>query len=74
MKKAQMKSVSFNDISKIRLLMGFIIASISKIIFLYGGDTHHIEPLHRLMNVQSQNKKFSLIIIRVGFAVSFNGR
>ncbi|CAF0747871.1 unnamed protein product [Adineta ricciae] len=38
--------------------------SISKMILLYGGDTNHIEPLHRLMNVQSQNKKFSLIIIR----------
>jgi hypothetical protein len=32
---------------------------------LYGGDTHNIEPIHRLLNTELDRKKFGLVIIRV---------
>jgi len=45
--------------------MYVLIASVPKIIFLYGGDRDHVEPIHRLMNAELDQRKFGLVIMRV---------
>jgi hypothetical protein len=41
------------------------IASVPKIILLYGDNVDNVELIHRLMNVELDHKKFGLVIIRV---------
>jgi hypothetical protein len=41
------------------------IVSVPKIVLLYGGDVDHVEPIHRLLNVERDQKKFGLVIMRV---------
>jgi len=43
----------------------WLIVSLPKIMLLYGGDVHHIKSIHRLMNIELDQRKFGLVIIRV---------
>ncbi|UJR23579.1 hypothetical protein I4U23_026567 [Adineta vaga] len=38
--------------------------NVPKVVLLYGGDVYHIEPIHRLINMENDEKKFGLVILR----------
>ncbi len=42
-----------------------LIASVPKIMLLYGGDVHHVKSIYKLMNVEFDQEKFGLVILRV---------
>jgi hypothetical protein len=38
---------------------------VPKIVLLYGGDVDHVASVYRLMNVEHDQRKFGLVIMRV---------
>ena len=43
---------------------------IPKIVLLYGGEVEHAKSIFRLMNVEPDQRKFGLVILRVCVSIS----
>lgn len=54
------------EILHIRQKQAYENSCVPKIVLLYGGDIHHAKSIYRLISIDSEEKQFGLVIVRVG--------
>jgi len=53
------------EILHLRQKQAYENSCVPKIVLLYGGDVHHAKSIYRLISIDSEEKQFGLVIVRV---------